>query len=33
MAEAIVMPKLGNTVESAIILAWHVVRRRCHRGR
>ncbi len=24
MAEVIVMPKLGNTVESAIILAWHV---------
>ena len=24
MPEAIVMPKLGNTVESAIILAWHV---------
>ena len=24
MAEAIVLPKLGNTVESAIILAWHV---------
>lgn len=24
MAEAIVMPKLGNTVESAIILGWHV---------
>lgn len=24
MAEAIVMPKLGNTAESAIILAWHV---------
>ena len=25
MAEAIVLPKLGNTVESAIILAWHAV--------
>ena len=24
MAEAVVLPKLGNTVESAIILAWHV---------
>lgn len=24
MAESIVLPKLGNTVESAIILAWHV---------
>ena len=24
MAEAIILPKLGNTVESAIILAWHV---------
>ena len=24
MAERIVLPKLGNTVESAIILAWHV---------
>ncbi len=24
MAEAVVMPKLGNTVESAIILGWHV---------
>ncbi len=24
MAQAIVMPKLGNTAESAIILAWHV---------
>lgn len=24
MAEAVVMPKLGNTVESAIILCWHV---------
>ena len=24
MPQAIVMPKLGNTVESAIILAWHV---------
>lgn len=24
MAEAVIMPKLGNTVESAIILAWHV---------
>lgn len=24
MAQAIVMPKLGNTVESAILLAWHV---------
>ena len=24
MAEAIIMPKLGNTVESAIILCWHV---------
>ncbi len=24
MAQAIVLPKLGNTVESAVILAWHV---------
>lgn len=24
MAQAIVMPKLGNTVESAILLTWHV---------
>ncbi|MCY4466846.1 MAG: dihydrolipoamide acetyltransferase family protein [Chloroflexi bacterium] len=24
MAESIILPKLGNTVESAIILAWHV---------
>ena len=24
MAEAVIMPKLGNTVESAIILSWHV---------
>ncbi|MYC56184.1 MAG: 2-oxo acid dehydrogenase subunit E2, partial [Chloroflexi bacterium] len=24
MAESIVLPKLGNTVESAILLAWHV---------
>ncbi len=24
MAEAVVMPKLGNTVESAVILGWHV---------
>ena len=24
MAQAIVMPKLGNTVESAILLSWHV---------
>ena len=24
MAQAIILPKLGNTVESAIILAWHV---------
>jgi len=24
LAEAVVMPKLGNTVESAIILSWHV---------
>ena len=24
MAEAIILPKLGNTVESALILAWHV---------
>ena len=24
MAQAVIMPKLGNTVESAIILAWHV---------
>lgn len=24
MAEAVILPKLGNTVESAIILAWHV---------
>lgn len=24
MAEAIIMPKLGNTAESAIILSWHV---------
>ena len=24
MAQAVVMPKLGNTAESAIILAWHV---------
>ena len=23
MAESVVMPKLGNTVESAILLAWH----------
>ena len=24
MAVAIILPKLGNTVESAIILSWHV---------
>lgn len=24
MAQAVIMPKLGNTVETAIILAWHV---------
>ncbi len=24
MAEAIILPKLGNTVESAVVLAWHI---------